>query len=123
MAKELFKKTATIKGKEFKDILYNDNKEYLLSGYRINVAQVFTYDLNDVNEIESQLISYMKEQNTHRNYDLMMLVITDVEGSGSRFITVGKLAQTLSPAIDRFADQGYVSRKKQIVPSLAAALI
>lgn len=123
MAKELFKNTATIKGKEFKDILYNDNKEYLLSGYRINVAQVFTYDLNDVNEIETQLISYMKEQNEHRGYDLMMLVITDVEGSGSRFITVGKLAQTLSPAIARFADQGYVSRKKQIVPSLAAALI
>lgn len=123
MAKELFENTATIRGKEFKDILYNDTKEYLLSGYRISISQVFTYTLEDVDKIEKQFVQFMEEQNKARNYDLMMMVFTNVEGNGSRFLYVGKLSQSVSAAISKFSDNGYVSRKKQIVPSLAAALI
>ena len=123
MSKELFENTATIKGKQFEEILYNDTKEYLLSGYRISVAQVFTYDLEDVDEIEKDFIKYMEEQNMARNYDLMMMVFTNVEGNGSRFLTVGKLSQTVAPSIEHFSNKGFVSRKKQIVPSLAAVLI
>ena len=123
MAKELFENTATIRGKEFKDILYNDTKEYLLSGYRISISQVFTYTLEDVDKIEKQFVQFMEEQNKALNYDLMMMVFTNVEGNGSRFLYVGKLSQSVSAAISKFSDNGYVSRKKQIVPSLAAALI
>ena len=123
MAKELFENTATIRGKEFKDILYNDTKEYLLSGYRISISQVFTYTLEDVDKIEKQFVQFMEEQNKARNYDLMMMVFTNVEGNGSRFLYVGKLSQSVAAAISKFSDNGYVSRKKQIVPSLAAALI
>ena len=61
MAKELFENTATIRGKEFKNILYNDVKEYMLSGYHIAVSQVFTFDLSIVDEIKEDFLKYMDE--------------------------------------------------------------
>lgn len=123
MAEELFENTATIKGKEFKDLLYNDTKEYALSGNKISVSQVFTYDLSVVDEIEEDFIQYMEQENVRTSYDLMLMVFTNIEGNGSRFLHVGKLSGTVSSAVDQFADKGFVSRKKQIVPALAQALV
>lgn len=67
MAKELFENTATIRGKEFKNILYNDVKEYMLSGYHIAVSQVFTFDLSIVDEIKEDFLKYMDEQTRYMN--------------------------------------------------------
>ena len=122
MAKELFENTATIRGKEFKNILYNDVKEYMLSGYHIAVSQVFTFDLSIVDEIKEDFLKYMDEQNTIHEYDLMLMVITNVEGRGSRFLYVGKLSHFVRDVVEEFKDQGFVSRKKQIVPRLAQEL-
>ena len=122
MAEELFKNTATIKGKEFKDILYNDTKEYALSGNKISVSQVFTYDLDVVDEIKEEFLEYMEQENQRRNYDLMLMVFTNIEGKGSRFLHVGKLSNMVAPSVDKFGDRQFVSRKKQIVPALAQAL-
>ena len=122
MAKELFENTATIRGKEFKNILYNDVKEYMLSGYHIAVSQDFTFDLSIVDEIKEDFLKYMDEQNTIHEYDLMLMVITNVEGRGSRFLYVGKLSHFVRDVVEEFKDQGFVSRKKQIVPRLAQEL-
>lgn len=122
MAMELFANTATIKGKEFKALLYNDIKEYMLAGQHIAVSQIFTYDLDDVNEIEREYLEYMEAENSRYNYDLLLMVFTNIEGRGSRFLYVGQLSNTVKEAIDRFTRKGYVSRKKQIVPCLASEL-
>ena len=122
MAMELFKHTATIKGKEFKDLLYNDIKEYMLAGQHIAVSQIFTYDLEDVDEIEKDYLDYMESENKKNNYDFLLMVFTNIEGNGSKFLYVGPLSNTLKTAIDRFTARGYVSRKKQIVPCLASEL-
>ena len=39
------------------------------------------------------------------------------------FLYTGKLSGLLAPAIDEFERQGFVSRKKQIVPGLSKELI
>lgn len=122
MASELFENTATIKGKEFKEILYNDVKEYMLSGNHIAVSQVFTYDLSIVDEMKQDFLAYMEEQNKVHDYDLFLMVITNVEGKGSKFIYVGKLSHFVRNVVKEFANEGFVSRKKQIVPRLAQEL-
>ena len=119
MASELFGNTATIKGKDFKSILYNDIKEYVLAGNHVAVSQVFIYDLDVVEDIRDEFKKYMEEQNTFRNYDLFLMVFSNVEGKGSKFIAAGKLAESLAWAIESFEKKGYVSRKKQIVPCIA----
>ncbi|MBB5182941.1 putative manganese-dependent inorganic diphosphatase [Catenisphaera adipataccumulans] len=125
MADDLFQNTATIEGRAFKDILYNDVKEYVLSGYRISISQVFTYDLNVVDTIHDDFLKFMEEEEKNKNHrnDLTLMVFTNVEGKGSRFLYVGSLSKMLASSIDQFADRGFVSRKKQIVPGLAQALV
>ena len=122
MASELFSNTATIKGKEFKDILYNDVKEYMLAGEHIAVSQVFTYNLEDVNEIEEEFLKYMESENKKYNYNFLLMVFTNIEGKGSKFLYVGDLSNKMATAIERFTQRGYVSRKKQIVPCIASEL-
>ncbi len=122
MATELFENTASIRGKEFKEILYNDVKEYMLSGNHIAVSQVFTYDLSIVDEMKQDFLAYMEEENKNHQYDLFLMVITNVEGKGSKFIYVGKLSHFVRNVVKEFANEGFVSRKKQIVPRLAQEL-
>ncbi len=125
MASELFENTATIRGKEFKTILYNDVKEYVLSGNRIKISQVFTFDLKDVDDIDQEFKGYMAQECKDMNHkiDLWLMVFTNVEGKGSRFLAVGDLANELQDSIQSFEQKDYVSRKKQIVPGLAQAFV
>lgn len=122
MAVELFTNTATIKGKTFKDILYNDCKEYNLSGKKVAISQVFIFDLDVVDEIEEDFKKYMEEENKNRKFDLRLMVFTNIQGKGSRFLYTGSLSTFLEKAIKDFESKGLVSRKKQIVPRLSTEL-
>lgn len=122
MATELFENTATIKGKTFRDILYNDCKEYTLSGKRVAISQVFIYNLDVVDDIEADFLKYMEDENKARIFDLRLMVFTNIEGKGSRFIYTGKLSNFFMGTIKDFEKQGVVSRKKQIVPRLSTEL-
>lgn len=122
LASELFAKTASIKGKDFKKLLYTDVKEYILSGHQICVSQTFTYDLNDVDEIAEDFEAFMIEQNKVRNFPCHLIAFTNVEGKGSRYIIVGKLADQVKKAFADPVAATYVSRKKQFVPLIAQAL-
>ncbi|MDO4466583.1 MAG: putative manganese-dependent inorganic diphosphatase [Bacillota bacterium] len=122
LAAELFAKTASIKGKDFKKLLYTDVKEYILSGHQICVSQTFTYDLKDVDEIADEFEAFMKEQNKIRNFPCHLMAFTNVEGKGSRYIVVGRFADQVKKAFDNPDAATYVSRKKQFVPTIAQAL-
>ena len=118
-AKELFENTATIKGKTFDKILYNDVKEYELNGYRIAISQVFVFNYDVVEEIQDEFVKYMEQQNKEKKYDLFMMAFTNIEGKGSRFLHVGKLSNTVKKAVEGFEKANFVSRKKQIIPGLS----
>lgn len=122
MATELFENTATIKGKEIKDIYYRDCKEYTLNGKRIAISQVFVFNLDVVDEIEKEFLEFMKSENKARRFDLRLMVFTNIEGKGSRFIYTGELSSFFEGTIKDFVNLGVVSRKKQIVPRLSAEL-
>lgn len=122
MAKELFANTATIQDKSFDTILHRDSKEYTLSGKRVAISQVFIFDLDVVDQIRDDFLKYMEEENKMRHLDLLLMVFTNVEGKGSRFLYVGELSHAIKGLVDSFTKMGYVSRKKQIVPRLAQEL-
>ncbi len=122
MAKDLFRHTATIEDKEFKDILYQDCKEFDLSGVKTEISQVFVFDYKQVDEIAQPFKKFMEEEVVKQGASLWVMVFTDVEGSGSRFIAAGPEAKKIEDALEDFEEKGYVSRKKQIVPGLGAAL-
>lgn len=122
MAQDLFRHTATIADKEFSEILYNDCKEFDLSGVRVAISQVFVFDYKDVKKIRKDFQEYMEKEVAGRHVDLWIMVFTNVEGDGSKFLAAGPLAHSVSDALEAFEQRGYVSRKKQIVPGLSTAL-
>lgn len=122
MAEDLYRHTATIAGKEFKDILFNDSKEFDIDGNKVQISQVFVYDYSDVNKIREDFLKYMEEEIKKAGVDLWVMAFTSVRGDGSKFLYSGALSRQVGEAIDGFEAKGYVSRKKQFVPGIASAL-
>lgn len=122
MAQDLFAHTATIEDKEFHEILYNDCKEFDLSGTKVAVSQVFVFDYKDVKKIREEFQKYMDSEVKKSKLDLWVMAFTNVEGKGSKFMAAGPLARSVEDAIAGFEEKGFVSRKKQIVPGLSTAL-
>lgn len=122
MAKDLFENTARIKGRDFKELLFNDSKEFNINGNHVQISQLFVFDFHDVEQIENEFRHFMNEQIKKTNLDLWVMAFTNVEGKGSRFVAVGKLAPQLAATLDEFEEKGYVSRKKEFVPGLTKAL-
>ena len=83
---------------------------------------VVIYNRDVVDEIEADFLKYMEDKNKARKCDLRVMVFTNMEGKGSRFIYTGKLSNFFMGTIKDFEKQGVVSRKKQIVPRLSTEL-
>lgn len=126
LSKEMFVKTATLEGKDNKHLLYTDFKEYELDGYHIAIGQTNIFDLSSVDEISEDFQNYLEEENERFKYDLLMMVFSNVEGKGSKFLFTGKISSTIATYFrnnekDNFLE-GFVSRKKQIIPKIASLL-
>lgn len=127
LAKEMFVKTANIEGKENNEILYTDFKEYELDGQHIAIGQTNIFDLDSINDISEDFQKYLEEENKRFKYDLLMMVFSNVEGKGSKFLFTGKLSSTIASTFGNTMNDdnylaGFVSRKKQIIPRIATLL-
>ncbi len=122
MAEDLYRHTATIRDKDFQQILFNDSKEFDIDGNKVQISQVFVYDYSDVDKIRDGFLEYMEEERKKAGMALWVMAFTSVKGDGSRFLYTGPLSSKVGEAIDGFEKKGYVSRKKQIVPGIASAL-
>ena len=123
LSKEMFEAVATLKGKTFSEILYNDFKEYNMEGYRVAIGQINIVDTLELEILRREFVSYMEKINSINNYDIMLMAFTNVDGSGSNFIVIGKLAWSVKEAFRAFQGESdfvkeIISRKKQIVPKL-----
>jgi manganese-dependent inorganic pyrophosphatase len=122
MATDLFQHTATIRDKEFKEILYGDCKEFDLAGVKTAISQVFLFDYSEVDKIKKEFTEYMNEEVKKTNLGLWLMAFTNIEGDGSKFIAAGPMARKIEDSVKGFEEKGFVSRKKQIVPGLSASL-
>ncbi|WP_300963500.1 DHHA2 domain-containing protein, partial [Faecalibaculum rodentium] len=122
MAEELFANTASIKGKTVQQLTGTDSKEFNIGGHKVAISQTFVFNYDDIPAIRDELLDYMRQEAKSRRLDLFLMTFTNVEGRGSRFLAAGPEAARMRPVLDRFEDQGFVSRKKQIVPGLAREL-
>ena len=127
-AQMMFKKGSTLKGRSPKQLLLNDLKDFILGKYKIGIGQVNTMDMESVNEIRNELIQCLEEVCTDRNYNLLLLMVTDIQDEGSEVFYSGVDKGLLSKAFGvQLKDgsvylKGIVSRKKQIIPLLSTAL-
>ena len=127
LSREMFEAVATLKGKTFSEILYNDFKEYNMDGHKVAIGQINIVDSLELEVLRREFESYMGKINSINNYDILLMVFTNVDGSGSYFVSLGKLAWVVKEAFRQYyGDHDFVksiiSRKKQIVPHLQEEL-
>ncbi|MDE6475480.1 MAG: DHH family phosphoesterase, partial [Erysipelotrichaceae bacterium] len=128
MAKEMFQAVATLKGRSLSEILYNDFKEYHIGDKRIAIGQINLADVEEMEAIKEEFLSYLNKINEIHKFDLLMMCFTNVEGKGSNLIFVGQLHWLVDEVFkdvildEHYFVDGIISRKKQIIPFLSKGL-
>lgn len=124
----MFKAGSALDGRTPKDILYNDFKEYHFSEYKLGIGQINSTDRESIDKYRQDLLKLLEETSEEKDYSLILLLITDVINDGSELLYAGKNKWIISKAFKLDAGdnsvfvKGLVSRKKQVVPNIAAVL-
>ena len=101
-----------------------DAKSFPMNGKTVRVAQVNTVDLAEVLDRQAELEAAMAAENAANNYDLFVLIITNILDSDSELLAIGAEQAKIEAAFNvtlvnnRAFLPGVVSRKKQVVPQL-----
>ena len=109
---------------DVKDMLYSDFKEFHIAGHTLGIGQITCMDSGNVLERSNEFLECMRKEMSSNNYDIMLLLITDVLQNGSDLLAVGD-SKIISQAFgvelinNRAFLPGVLSRKKQIVPALS----
>ena len=106
------------------DILFQDFKEFMLSGHTLGVGQVVTLDSDRVLRRADAFLAAMRARREERGYDMILFMITDMLQEGTHLLFLGSgdvIAQAFNvrPDGNRAFLPGILSRKKQIIPSLS----
>ena len=120
---EIKKKKAVLKGQTSENIIFSDFKIFDFSGKKVGIGQVEVCALKEVNERKEGLIEKLKEICQRENYNLLLLMATDIIKKSSQLLGTGEI-NYLEKAFGKKVVEnsiylpGVMSRKKQIVPPL-----
>jgi len=119
---EMFKFGTSLDEYSIEEIVNMDFKEFDMSGKRVGIGQVFTLDIDSIFAKKDQFLSYINST----EYDMLVLAVTDIIQEGSYLIYKAE-DKLISEAFNVDGAQGIfapgvVSRKKQLVPNLTAAV-
>ncbi len=127
-AMEMFRAGSALTGETPMELLTKDFKEYTFGKGRVGIGQITTIDIKNVDEIQHSILESMNKFCSDGNYGLIMLLVTDIMNQGSEVFFAGKLKDVVGKAFGMEPKgnsvylPGIVSRKKQIVPTIANAL-
>ena len=106
------------------DILYQDYKEFMITGHTLGVGQVVTLDSERVLKRREAFLEAMQRRREEKRYDMMMFMITDMLREGSHLLFLGD-PDVIAQAYNVQTEDHYaflpkiVSRKKQVIPGLS----
>lgn len=121
-ALDMFKAGTSLKGKTKEEIITTDLKTFTSNDTKFAVAQIFTLDIDSINEEIDEYISELERINEKLGCKFTMLCITDVIKNGSYVLFTNDAKEILengykiSPFEEMTYIDGLASRKKQMVP-------
>ncbi|MBR1584201.1 MAG: putative manganese-dependent inorganic diphosphatase [Clostridia bacterium] len=107
-------------------LLTTDFKEFHLAEHKLGISQITTMDSAGMLKRQDEFLAEMEKMQQEKHYDMVILMLTDVLREGTELIFLGdediiRQAFGITEAFDRHVFlKGVVSRKKQMVPALAA---
>ncbi|MER2001479.1 MAG: manganese-dependent inorganic pyrophosphatase [Carnobacterium inhibens] len=125
---EMLKAGTDLSNKSAAELLDMDAKSFPMGDKNVRVAQINVVDVNDVLSIQAELEQEMLNEIHSKNYDLFVLIVTNILDSDSVILALGNPINAVEEAFNvalennRALLKGVVSRKKQVVPQLTEAL-
>ncbi|HHY06369.1 MAG TPA: inorganic diphosphatase, partial [Clostridia bacterium] len=123
----MFKAGTSLEGQSVSEIFYKDFKEFKVKEHKIGIGQVFTLDIEDIFNRKDEFLEFINDVQVKNDYYLTLLLITDILKKGSYLLFQGKENGIIADVFDTEAEQGIfirdvVSRKKQVIPQVMAAV-
>ena len=123
LGREIF--SSSRESKSIEELLRSDFKEFHIAGHNLAVAQITSVDTTDLFDRREEFLKAMSEISRKKNYELLLLMLTDVLQDGTWLLFVGdeediKNAFSVQPREGAVFLPHVMSRKKQIIPSLSA---
>lgn len=126
-AMDMFKYGTSLEGQSIEEVFYKDFKEFQLKSFKTGISQVFTLDIDDVFNRKDLFLDFIKNVHKRMNYDVTILLVTDILKEGSYILYESKHNNLIPSAFSTLDEQGIfakniVSRKKQVIPKLINAI-
>ncbi len=126
-ANEMFNTGMNLDSKTENELINLDTKTFNYdNGRTIKVSQIVSMDVSNILERKDKIIDELNIIRLNKEYDLVMLLVTDISKNGSYILysdnsVISKMI--LNRAFDKEMEEGIfipgaVSRKKQIIPLL-----
>jgi manganese-dependent inorganic pyrophosphatase len=125
----MFNAGSNLKGYSAQEILFLDFKEFTIGEISIGVGQVSSMSGEELKEIKEKVLPQMEEERQVHKLDMIFFMLTNILTESSELICCGQDARAkviaaydLRDADEQLQLKGVVSRKKQLIPTLVAAL-
>ena len=123
LGREIF--SSSRESKSIEELLLSDFKEFHIAGHNLAVAQITSVDTTNLFDRREEFLLAMTDVALKKNYELLLLMLTDVLQDGTWLLFVGdeediKNAFSVQPREGAVFLPHVMSRKKQIIPSLSA---
>jgi manganese-dependent inorganic pyrophosphatase len=124
---ELMAARGDVAGRSARDLIEADFKAFNFAGHRVGIAQVEVPDARPLVARHEELLEAMRCVKDEQSLLQVILIGTDINRKGSYLWVVGELRELVGRAFNCvLCDEGaflegFMSRKKQVVPVLEAA--
>ena len=121
-ALDMFKAGTSLDGKTVEEIVNADIKSFQVDDEKFAISQVFTLNYEEILDKKEEYLDYIEKLALDKDYKVVILLVTDIIRNGSYIFYTRSDQELLESAFNlenleegTYLD-GYVSRKKQIVP-------
>ena len=128
-AMEMFKAGSNIKNKTPQEIILNDFKQFTVNDIKFGVGQLNSMKEDELEELAKLIAPVLEEERQKLELDYLFFMLTNILDETSHLIcrgggvsAIAMAAFDLKEEADELDLKGMVSRKKQLVPALVAAL-
>ncbi len=128
-AAEMFHAGSNLKDKSEDEIFYQDFKKFTASDSTFGVGQINSMNGEELSDLKERILPYMRKAITEHGVDMLFFMLTNIMEESTELLFIGSGA---SEVIEKaFGQTIYgesvmlphvVSRKKQLIPAIMAAL-
>ena len=131
LAKNMFQAGSDFKSKSPEEIFYQDFKTFFVEDVEFGVGQINAMSKEELDEVRKKLLPYLDVVLRERKLSMVYVMLTDILEESTQLIWRGDNARQIAERAfpvhgteetDSLYLKGVVSRKKQFIPSVMAAM-